>query len=294
MKSVILRLLNSRLLVCVEAGEKMLLITRRGVFFLDFSSRSSSQRDSSLCHNKKKEKKKGGQRRLVRTIFESWGHLDEVTPKERLFFFKCVWREDRDEQMNQSPGFLLLLDGRDDQKRVEGGRQKKKSSSNEGLEVSTGNWRVSRTEIHNNLSVQTIIVLQEKQVTKKLSSLVQQRRRRRSGGGGRSGFPGWSCPCCSLSPLKHRRGGRGSRRSEGLVVDESLQHHHQAPRPLAEEAVGVLLQEGEELRSDLGQHWRHVVSGQGVAVVQVHYCILQVTEQRENDEREGQERGTRK
>lgn len=62
------------------------------------------------------------------------------------------------------------------------------------------------------------------------------------------------------------------------MVDESLQHHHQAPRPLAERTVGVLLQEGEELRSDLGQHGGHVVPGQGVAVVQVYYGILQVAE----------------
>lgn len=40
--------------------------------------------------------------------------------------------------------------------------------------------------------------------------------------------------------------------------------------------MGVLLQEGKELWSDLGQHGRHVVSGQGVAVVQIHYRILQV------------------
>ena len=65
----------------------------------------------------------------------------------------------------------------------------------------------------------------------------------------------------------------------GLVADEALQHHHEAPRPLAERAVGVLLQEGEELWSDLGQHGRHVVSGQGVAVVQVHHGVLQVAEQ---------------
>lgn len=61
-----------------------------------------------------------------------------------------------------------------------------------------------------------------------------------------------------------------------LVVDEALQHHHQAPRPLAERAVGVLLQEGEELRPDLGQHRSHVVSCQRVAVVQIHHRILQV------------------
>lgn len=66
--------------------------------------------------------------------------------------------------------------------------------------------------------------------------------------------------------------------NEGLVADEPLQHHHQAPRPLAERAVGVLLQEGEELRSDLGQHGGHVVPRQRVAVVQVHHCVLQVAE----------------
>lgn len=63
------------------------------------------------------------------------------------------------------------------------------------------------------------------------------------------------------------------------MVDETLQHHHQAPRPLAEQVVGVLLQEGKELRPDLGQHGGHVVSGQRVAVVQVHHCILQVAGQ---------------
>lgn len=67
--------------------------------------------------------------------------------------------------------------------------------------------------------------------------------------------------------------------NEGLVVDKTLQHHHQAPRPLAERAVGVLLQEGKDLRSDLGQHGRHVVSCQGVTMVKIHYCILQVTAQ---------------
>lgn len=63
------------------------------------------------------------------------------------------------------------------------------------------------------------------------------------------------------------------------MADETLQHHHQAPRPLAERAVWVLLQEGKELRSDLGQHRGHVVSSQRVAVVQIHHCILQVAEQ---------------
>lgn len=67
--------------------------------------------------------------------------------------------------------------------------------------------------------------------------------------------------------------------NRGLVADESLQHHHQAPRPLAEWAVGVLLQEGKELRSDLGQHGGHVVSCQRITVVQIHHCVLQVTAQ---------------
>lgn len=62
------------------------------------------------------------------------------------------------------------------------------------------------------------------------------------------------------------------------MADESLQHHQQAARPLAQRTVGVLLQEGQELRSDLGQHGGHVVSGQGVAVVQVHHGVLQVAE----------------
>lgn len=66
---------------------------------------------------------------------------------------------------------------------------------------------------------------------------------------------------------------------EELVVDETLQHHHQAPRPLTQRALGVLLQEGKELRSDLGQHGGHVVSCQWVAMVQIHHCILQVAEQ---------------
>lgn len=65
----------------------------------------------------------------------------------------------------------------------------------------------------------------------------------------------------------------------GLVVDETLQHHHEAPRPLAERAVGVLLQEGKQLGPDLGQHSGHVVSCQRVAVVQIHHCILQVAGQ---------------
>lgn len=60
------------------------------------------------------------------------------------------------------------------------------------------------------------------------------------------------------------------------MVDETLQHHHQAPCPLAKWAVGILLQEGEELRPDLGQHSGHVVSCQLVAVVQIHHCILHV------------------
>lgn len=63
-----------------------------------------------------------------------------------------------------------------------------------------------------------------------------------------------------------------------LVVDESLKHHQQAARPLAQRAVGVLLQEGDELWPHLGQNRRHVVSGQGVAVVQVHHRVLQVAE----------------
>ena len=72
----------------------------------------------------------------------------------------------------------------------------------------------------------------------------------------------------------------------GLVIDESLQHHHQAPRPLGEWAVGVLLQEGKQLRSDLGQHGGHVVSCEGVAVVQIHHGILQVTVHETERERE--------
>lgn len=65
----------------------------------------------------------------------------------------------------------------------------------------------------------------------------------------------------------------------GLVVDDTLQHHHEAPRPLAKRAVGVLLQEGKQLGPDLGQHGGHVVSCQWVAVVQIHHCILQVAGQ---------------
>lgn len=64
------------------------------------------------------------------------------------------------------------------------------------------------------------------------------------------------------------------------MADEALQHHHEAPRPLAQGAVGVLLQESEQLGPDLGQHGRHVVSGQRVAVVQVHQSVLQVAAQR--------------
>lgn len=65
-----------------------------------------------------------------------------------------------------------------------------------------------------------------------------------------------------------------------LVADEALQHHHEAPCPLAQGAVGVLLQESEQLGPDLGQHGGHVVPGQRVAVVQVHHCVLQVAAQR--------------
>lgn len=67
---------------------------------------------------------------------------------------------------------------------------------------------------------------------------------------------------------------------EELVADEALEHHHEAPRPLAQGAVGVLLQESEQLGPDLGQHGGHVVSGQRVAVIQVHHRILQVAGQR--------------
>lgn len=65
-----------------------------------------------------------------------------------------------------------------------------------------------------------------------------------------------------------------------LVADEALEHHHEAPRPLAQGAVGVLLQESEQLGPDLGQHGGHVVSGQRVAVIQVHHRVLQVAGQR--------------
>lgn len=67
---------------------------------------------------------------------------------------------------------------------------------------------------------------------------------------------------------------------EDLVADEALEHHHEAPRPLAQGAVGVLLQESEQLGPDLGQHGGHVVSGQRVAVIQVHHRVLQVAGQR--------------
>lgn len=67
---------------------------------------------------------------------------------------------------------------------------------------------------------------------------------------------------------------------EELVADEALEHHHEAPRPLAQGAVGVLLQESEQLGPDLGQHGGHVVSGQRVAVIQVHHRVLQVAGQR--------------
>lgn len=60
------------------------------------------------------------------------------------------------------------------------------------------------------------------------------------------------------------------------LIDEALQHHHEAPRLLAQRAVRVVLQEGEQLLSDLGQNSGHVVSGQGVGVVQVHHGVLQV------------------
>lgn len=61
------------------------------------------------------------------------------------------------------------------------------------------------------------------------------------------------------------------------MVDEALQHHHEAACPLTKGAVGVLLQEGKQLLPDLGQHSGHVVSGQRVSVVQVHYCIFKVS-----------------
>lgn len=67
---------------------------------------------------------------------------------------------------------------------------------------------------------------------------------------------------------------------EELVADEALEHHHEAPRPLAQGAVGVLLQESEQLGPDLGQHGGHVVSSQRVAVIQVHHRVLQVAGQR--------------
>lgn len=67
---------------------------------------------------------------------------------------------------------------------------------------------------------------------------------------------------------------------EELVADEALQHHHEAPCPLAQGAVGVLLQESEQLGPDLRQHGGHVVSGQRVTVVQVHQRVLQVAAQR--------------
>lgn len=65
---------------------------------------------------------------------------------------------------------------------------------------------------------------------------------------------------------------RGAR----LLIDEALQHHHEAPRLLAQGAVGVVLQEGKQLLSDLGQNSGHVVSGQWVSVVQIHHGVLQV------------------
>lgn len=61
------------------------------------------------------------------------------------------------------------------------------------------------------------------------------------------------------------------------MVDEALQHHHEAACPLTKGAVGVLLQEGKQLLPDLGQHSGHVVSGQRVGVVQVHYCVFKVS-----------------
>lgn len=63
--------------------------------------------------------------------------------------------------------------------------------------------------------------------------------------------------------------------SEGaLVIDQALQHHHEAPCTLAQRAVGVLLQEVEELLSYLGQHCRHVVSGDWISMIQVHHSIF--------------------
>lgn len=71
-----------------------------------------------------------------------------------------------------------------------------------------------------------------------------------------------------------------------LLADQALQHHHQAPRFLAEGAVGVVLQEGKQLLSNLGQYSGHVVSCQRVIVVQVHHSVLQVAAQthRKGDE----------
>lgn len=66
-----------------------------------------------------------------------------------------------------------------------------------------------------------------------------------------------------------------------LLADEALQHHHEAPRFLAEGAVGLLLQEGKQLLSNLGQHSGHVVSCQRVSVVQIHHSILQVAAHRQ-------------
>lgn len=73
----------------------------------------------------------------------------------------------------------------------------------------------------------------------------------------------------------------------GLLIDEALQHHHEAPRLLAQRAVRVLLQEGEQLLSDLGQDGGHVVLGQRVGAVQVHHRVLQVAAQRDRSAQTG-------
>lgn len=62
------------------------------------------------------------------------------------------------------------------------------------------------------------------------------------------------------------------------MVDQALQHHHEAPCTLAHRAVGVLLQEQEELLSYLGQHCGHVVSGDGISVVKVHHSIFEIAD----------------
>lgn len=74
---------------------------------------------------------------------------------------------------------------------------------------------------------------------------------------------------------ERRKGCLGSR----LLADQALQHHHEAARLLAEGAVGVVLQEGEQLLSNLRQHRGHVVSCQRVVVVQIHHSVLQVAAQ---------------